>query len=148
MEIHNYDIKGFQDFILNYLSLKGKKSRMRMRFLNLLNNQWEQVGKEQNVLLKEQNALDDEGNIHFVEGTQYPDVDNRQEYEKDFQELLNETFHVDESEQNKDMLLILKDAILDYDEELIGQPAATHDQLCTLFENLVYKDESDEETEE
>jgi hypothetical protein len=142
MKMYNAEISGFQDFIFK-LKLKGKKSRMRMRFFELLGDQLKQIQKEQQLLLEEQNAIDENGQVVFIEGTKTPDVDNMAEYEKEFNQLLNEEFYIEENDKNKDMLLVIKEAILDYDEEVEGQDAANHYRMCKLVEEINYGDDDD-----
>lgn len=136
LRIKNNQLNEFGQFLLT-LELKGKKSRLRTRFIKLLNEQLKQFNEEHALLLKEHCHLDEEGNPKTVErdNQQYWDIKDIPSYKQDYNELLEEEFII-EGEDKRDMLLVVKDAILDCDKSFSGSEAMLYDQWCDIVESI------------
>lgn len=136
VRIKNSQITEFGQFLLT-LELKGKKSRLRTRFIKLLNEQLRQFNEEHTLLLKEHCHLDEEGNPKTVErdNKQYWDIKDIPSYKQDYNELLEEEFII-EGEDKRDMLLAVKVAVLDCEKSFSGNEAMLYDQWCDIVENI------------
>ncbi|MFS0643673.1 hypothetical protein [Siminovitchia sp. 179-K 8D1 HS] len=132
-------IKRFSDFLLS-LELRGTQNRMRVRMIKQLDEKLNKIQSEYTEhVLKEHCHLDSEGNpkIKEVNGQQLWDVkkENREDFNKDYLELWNEE-HVIEGEDNKNMLLSVKESVLNCDKLFSGQEALQYDHWCDLVEAI------------
>lgn len=134
-KIKNHLIKGLIEFLLE-MELKGKSSRLRTRFMRPLDMQLKAMEEEQMVLVKEHSNLDKEGNPVVLEkdGKSYWDIKDVLAYQRDFNELLNEEFVLDMSEQ-KELFEVIKELVLECDFAFSGQKAIQYDAWCEAFEN-------------
>ncbi|AVK83528.1 hypothetical protein C3943_08100 [Lysinibacillus sp. B2A1] len=134
MKIKNKDILNTHK-ILYDLKLKGKASRLRSRFNRLLQQHYNNVIQPEEFELRKQYATKDEqGEIIYDEkGNFKASVD----YVNEIDMLMEEYFHIDLNEANKEMLLTITHLFLD--EELItvsGELAETYDLVCSQFEHV------------
>jgi hypothetical protein len=139
MKIKNGQIDFYTRWLLNQLKLAGKKNRMRMKFLETLAARGEELRKYHLQLLKEHCSLDEQGNPVIVqaEGEQGRyEVMDELAFEQDFRELLEETFTIEENEENKEMLLVLKESIEECPEVWAGEAAIEYEQICKLFDTI------------
>ncbi|MFC4304099.1 hypothetical protein [Cohnella boryungensis] len=139
MKIKNGQIDFYTRWLLNQLKLAGKKNRMRMKFLEILAARGEELRKYHLQLLKEHCSLDEQGNPVIVqaEGEQRRyEVMDELAFEQDFRELLEEAFTIEENEENKEMLLVLKESIEECPETWAGEAAIEYEQICKLFDTI------------
>lgn len=92
-------------------------------------------------LIKEHAHLDENGNPKVIEknGIKQYDIKDISSFNKDYSELLNEEVIIDESESNKEMLLSIKESVLNYEQELEGEAAILHDRWCEIVEQIRYE---------
>ncbi|MEW9503425.1 DUF1617 family protein [Jeotgalibacillus marinus] len=115
------------------LSLKGKQSRQRSKFIKVLDERIKEVAEQEQELLKEHCHLDDEGNPKIKNNGQEWDVKNVVAFRKDKIELLEEEIVLDGGD-NEDMLKTVKTVLFDCEKEFSGQDAQVYDYLCDQFE--------------
>jgi len=132
LKIKNKDILNTHK-ILYDLKLKGKASRLRSRFNRLIQQHYNNVIQPEEIELRKQYATKDEqGEIIYDENGNFKaSVD----YVNEMDMLMEEYFHIDLNEANKEMLLAIAKLFLD--ENLIvvsGELAETYDMVCSQFE--------------
>ncbi|MGE7092046.1 hypothetical protein ACQKII_11460 [Lysinibacillus sp. NPDC048646] len=143
MIIKNYEIGELQAFLFN-LILKGKESRMRTRFIKLLEQQLNLVNQERQQLVDEYAEKDKDGEIIYtieiVDGKEIEMPLFSEEAEKEVQQqiltLLHEDFIIEESAEKIEMLHILQDIVLNCDLEFTGKKATLYDRFCEIFEDI------------
>lgn len=121
--------------LLYGLSLKGKQSRHRTKFIKLLNERVEELKEQENELLKEHCNLDEEGKPKIIkaeQGDQW-DVKDIEAFTRDKKELYEEEM-VLEGGDAQGMLSTVKKVLLDCDSEWTGYEADIYDYLCEQFE--------------
>lgn len=132
-------IKEFAEFLLS-LELRGRESRMRTRLIKQLDQKLKDVQQEfQEHILKEYCNLDDDGNpkTKEVNGQYYWDIKDgcQEDFNREYRELWNEEYII-EGENNREMLLTVKDAVLNCDQLFSGQEALKYDEYCELVEAI------------
>ncbi|OME55377.1 hypothetical protein BSK59_12925 [Paenibacillus odorifer] len=138
MKIKYGEAKFYSEWVLNNLSLSGKHSRMRMKFSNILENKYIEFKNYHLELLKEHCNLDPLGNPIVIEadGKKVYDVIDIALFNQEYAILRNETFTIEENDENKEMLTILKKEIEDVTLELIGESAIEYELVCLLFDDI------------
>ncbi|MFI2129414.1 hypothetical protein ACH434_05085 [Lysinibacillus fusiformis] len=144
MIIKNYEIGELQSFLFN-LILKGKESRMRTRFIKLLEDQIELLKVERQQLINDYALKDENGEIV----TETKEIHNKEEEivlfqceeaEKEAQLqimlMMNEDFIMEETADKIEMLTILQSIILNCDLEFTGNKAVLYDRFCEIFEEI------------
>lgn len=134
MKIKNKDILNTHKILFD-LELNGKASRLRSRFNRLLQQHYNNVIQPEETELRKQYAIKDEqGEIKYDENGNFKaSVD----YINEMDSLMEEYFHIDLNEANKEMLLSIAKLFLD--ENLIvvsGELAETYDKVCSQFEHV------------
>lgn len=119
--------------ILYGLSLKGKQSRHRSKFIKLLNERVNEIQEQEKELLKEHCNLDENGEPKTIEDGAKWDVKDLDAFAKDKKELYEEEM-VLEGGDAQGMLLTVKKVLLDCEKEWTGQEAEIYDYLCDQFE--------------
>lgn len=139
VEIKN-SILGKAIELLYEMELAGKRSRHRTRFIQQLSDRLELLSEEELILLKDYCELDEEGNPKMVK------KDERQEYVfkdvhgfvKEQEELFDESMVI-EGEDNKVMLVTVREALDECETAYSGEDATLYEYLCKQFkvdENL------------
>ncbi|MBG9757516.1 hypothetical protein [Lysinibacillus sphaericus] len=144
MLIKNYEIGELQSFLFN-LILKGKESRMRTRFIKLLEDQIELLKIERQQLINDYALKDENGQIV----TETKEIHNKEEEivlfqceeaEKEAQMqimlMMNEDFIIEETADKIEMLTTLQSIILNCDLEFTGNKAVLYDRFCEIFEEI------------
>ncbi|KEK09938.1 hypothetical protein [Lysinibacillus fusiformis] len=144
MIIKNYEIGELQSFLFN-LILKGKESRMRTRFIKLLEDQIELLKVERQQLINDYALKDENGEIV----TETKEIHNKEEEivlfqceeaEKEAQLqimlMMNEDFIMEETADKIEMLTVLQSIILNCDLEFTGNKAVLYDRFCEIFEEI------------
>jgi hypothetical protein len=142
MRIKNMEIEPFLEFIMNF-ELKGRESRLRTRFAKILMERLRLINEENMMLIKQYGNVDEKGNINIIEkdGKKYYDVIDRESYNREYWILMNEEFVIDQTEERKEMLLFIKQLILDCDMTFKGEEALLYDRWCEIVEQINYPDE-------
>lgn len=146
MKLKNYEINPFINFLINDLDLIDQKSRMRTRFVKLLNDRLTQFKEEHFQLLNEHCNLDEGGNpivkpIENSEQREY-DVKNLALFNDSYQVLVNEDVVIEQNEEHKNMLLTVKDAVLNCGISFKGNDAFIYDRWAEIVEQIEYFDEN------
>lgn len=144
MIIKNYEIGELQAFLFN-LALKNKESRMRTRFISLLEEQQELIKKERLMLINEYAVKNDAGqpmtekkaiDHEEVELVIFPSADVESEVKNQIALMMNEDFIIEETESKIDMLKCLQDIVLNCDLEFTGAKASLYNRFCEIFEDI------------
>lgn len=134
----NYELKSYGEFLYG-LELKGKESRMRSRFLSLLEKQGELIEKEREVLLQDYGKKDENGNVMTQtdeNGKQFAIIGDVISYNYEISKLMEEDFVVTVDESNKEMIKCLQDVVLNLDLVFSGFEAERYDRLCIVLESV------------
>lgn len=141
MKMKNQEVEYFADFLMSF-ELKGSHSRIRTRFVKqVLAERVSLVKDEHADLIREYARFDDEGKpivIKIGDQDAY-DVPDRVSFNKEYFMLLNEDFVIDETEERKEMLLLIKDIILNCDKTFKGREALEYDRWCEIVEEIQYE---------
>lgn len=142
MRIRNHEIKRFMNFLME-LELKGRESRLRTRFVKLLAERQKLVEDEHYQLIVQHSNLDENNKPLIVErdGQTMYDVQDIVSFNRDYHILLNEEFIIDETEERKEMLLLIKDVILNCEKTFKGEEAILYDRMCDIVEKINYKED-------
>jgi hypothetical protein len=140
MKIKNYEVKEFANFLIN-LELKGRESRLRTRFVKVLMGRADLIDEEHVELIKQFAKFDDKGEpiIIEIDGVKTYDVPEKEAFNKEYYALLNEEFILEENEERKEMLLLLKEVILNCEMTFKGREALEYDRWCEIVEEIVYE---------
>lgn len=139
MNLSNYEIMSFSDLLFK-LKLKGKSSRMRTRLLKTINEYWENVYKiEHAEIIKAYSKKDENGELILNEEKTGALLIEEliPEFNEEYQILQNESFIIDETESNKEMLLTVARSLLECDLEISGEQAILYDEWCEKFEEVI-----------
>lgn len=117
--------------LLYDLSLKGKESRHRTRFIKLLQEQLKEVEEERKQLAEEFSRKDKNGKP-IIEDNKYV-LENEKEFYKEFNELMDEEFII-EGANYEETLKTVKTILLECEVAFSGQDAMVYDYLCEQFE--------------
>jgi hypothetical protein len=130
------------DFLLNELELEGRKNRMRMKFLRILEEKYKEFKQYHWQLLKEHCRLDELGNpkTKKIDGRNVYDVIDEEKFKQEYEDLVNEEVFIAEDEENKKMLLTLQEAIMNCPNKYKGEKALIYDRLYDIFENIYQED--------
>jgi len=140
MKLRNDVLSGLAEFLMKE-KLGGKASRMRTKFLKLLNEAINEIEGFRKELLEKYSKNDDEGNA-LIENNSYV-LEDAEAFNKDFLELMNEYFVIDETESKREMLQNIKRILENTEVEFEGVKAFQYDHWCEAFENLKYDDKSE-----
>lgn len=130
VEIKNSFVGQVIDLLFN-LSLIGKQSRMRTRFIKRLGEQSKEVEKGRVDLAKE-HAEKDESGEPKTKDNRY-DIKDMGAFKKDLAELYNESI-IFEGANDQDMLETVKTVIEECDQAFSGEEATTYNYLYDQFE--------------
>lgn len=133
VEIQNLYVKQAIDLLYD-LSLKGKESRHRSKFIKLLNKRLKEIEEDRVALAKEYSHLDDEGNP-IVKNNRY-DIKDQESFNKELNELYDEVFVI-EGENNKEIIKTVYKIIKNCDKEFSGAEAMTYEYLYDQLEKGV-----------
>lgn len=138
MKIRNFEIKDFGAFLMGE-SLSGRKSRMRTRFVKLLDERLKQIEDERLSLLKEFAEVDENGEMKMDErGMAVMSDEQSAKFQAEYADLMNEEWVVDQTEERRDMLLTIKDCVLNTERTFSGQEAIQYDRWCEIVEGIEY----------
>jgi len=135
---------GFIPELAKFLSeekLAGKKSRMRTKFVKMLNESLQEFETFRMELITKHAKKDKKGEP-LTDGNSYQ-IEDQELFNKEFAELLVEEFIVDETESKREILEHVKTILDNTEKEFQGQEAFQYDLWCEAFENLKYDDKSE-----
>jgi len=137
MKFKNVDINGLAEFLTTEKLVK-KQSRMRTKFLKLLNEAINEIESFRKEMLEKYSKKDDDGNA-LIENNSYV-LEDAETFNKEYVELMNEDFIIDETESKREMLQNIKRILENTDTEFDGVKAFQYDTWCEAFENLKYEE--------
>lgn len=136
--MRNFELKVFGDFLYG-LSLKGKDSRMRSRFVSLIENQLQLIQKERDILLMDYSRKDEQGNPiteQDGEGKPFVVITDPTSYNLEISKLMSEEFVIEVKDDNREMLKTVAEIVLNIDKEFSGFEAESYNRLCDILEPL------------
>ncbi|MRG87012.1 DUF1617 family protein [Salinibacillus xinjiangensis] len=131
VKIENGQLAQVSNLLFN-LSLKGKQSRHRTKFIKLLNERVKEV-EEQRIELAKEHSKVDEGGEPIINGNQF-ELKDVEEFQKELKELFDEEMVI-EGGDYQGMLKTVQKVLEECDKEFSGQEAFTYDYICEQFEN-------------
>jgi len=140
MQLKNSEINGLAGFLAAE-KLGGKASRMRTKFLKLLNESINETEEFRKELLEKYSKKDDEGKA-LIENNSYV-LEDAEAFNSEYLELMNEDFVIDETESKREILERVKTILDNTEKEFQGQEAFQYDSWCEAFENMKYEDKSE-----
>ncbi|MEV5038869.1 hypothetical protein MRBLBA21_003770 [Peribacillus frigoritolerans] len=126
---------------LSTITLKGKQSIHRTRFIKHLNEKLKQISEEELELIKEFAGVDEKGNPNRREDGNF-DIKNVDDFLKQQREYFQECYIIEGGDAHG-MLKTMKAIIENYDLEISGKDAEVFEHLFTAFENSNEKGEED-----
>ena len=140
MKMFNIEVEPFINFLME-LELPAKQSRMRTRFCKLGIERLRLLEEEKMEIIKKHANIDENGEVKQVkdeQGRLVWDVKDKDGFNADYKELMMEEWVLDLNEEKKDMLLTLKDVVLNLDIILKGKEALQYDRWCEIVEQIKY----------
>ena len=124
--------------LLKDIPLKNQESRMRSRFINILNDRLEQLNIEKQVLQEEYAERDEEGKVikGFENGNEFIRVTEPFELNKAVKSLMDEEFHIDLTSENKKIFSTVLKVLEKTEKEFVDFEAQVYDLICTKLEEL------------
>jgi hypothetical protein len=140
MRLRNVEVESLIKFLME-LELKGRDSRLRTRFVKLLMERQTLIDEEHQQLVKQYSSKDKDGNPNIVvkDGKQFYDVEDKVGFNREYYILLNEEYIIEETEERKEMLLLIKDIILNCEKTFMGGEALEYDRWCEIVEEIKYE---------
>lgn len=140
MKIQNQQIYWLMGFIME-CPMTAKGNRMRRRFLDILEQKFEQYKVHRQELLEMYCAKDQDGNFktRTEAGELLYEIEDRQKYLLEFAELQTEYFYIEEDEQHDEMLKIIGEAFLRQDGLFSGMDAQYLNDVSEEFERYFKK---------
>ncbi|MCM3110053.1 DUF1617 family protein [Lederbergia lenta] len=132
VKIENAKLGQVIDLLFN-LSLKGKQSRHRTKFIKTLSDRLQEVTEQEKELLKEHCHLDEEGNPKTKNDGQNWDVKDIDAFIADKTELYEEELVIDGGDAHG-MLKTVQKVLDECEVAFSGQEAVLYDYLCEQFE--------------
>lgn len=136
IRMYNAEVETVANYLLG-LSLKGKFSRMRTRFVKTLQEQVGIIQAEHQEIIKEHSELDENGEPKVIEkedGHKVYDIKDIEAFNKEYFELINEPFIIEVTESNKTVVEAVRDAVWSDEKEYSGQDALFYDRICEIVE--------------
>jgi hypothetical protein len=139
MRIKNIEVEPLITFLME-MELKGRDSRFRTRFVKLLMERQTLIEGEHKDLIKQFSSIGEDGQPNTIEqnGKSFYDVQDKVGFNKEYFMLMNEDFIIEETEERKEMLILLKDVILNCEMTFMGGEALKYDRWCDIFEEIKY----------
>lgn len=134
----NFEVKPLAEFIHSF-TLKGKKSRWRTKFYNVLARHYNDVNAFENKLIEDY-ATRVNGEIVYLneEKTRVEmDDDSKEEYFKQLTILMNEKLTIECNELNRELLISNANILLDGEFDVPPEIAGLYDIWCDKFEEVV-----------
>jgi len=122
---------------LGSISLQGKQSRMRTRFVSLLEEALERYEKDRKAMLEEVCVKDEEGKPKLIEenGQSHYDIpdDKTEQFNADMKEMGEEDAELTGPE-TAPVFVTVSNILLNYDGKIEGRDAYAYDKWCEAAE--------------
>ena len=139
IKLKNYEIDDFGQFLLS-LPLKGKQSRLRSRFIKLLQERALQVQEEQMAIINEYVKKDEQGKPKrkMKNGQEVWDIKDgkEEEFQEQMREIAFEDCIIEITAEREEMYQVVRDAVLNCDKVFSGEEAIKYDRFCDIIEGL------------
>lgn len=140
MRIKNYELESLQNFLMDF-ELKGKQTRLRTRFVRLLAKYVNAKDEEHVDLIKAYSNLDENMNPIMVElpdGRKKYDMtdENLKQFNIEYSNLMNENVILKITDENSEMIDLIKELILNCDMTFKGEEALKYERFCEIVEEL------------
>ncbi|QSF43547.1 hypothetical protein [Paenibacillus tianjinensis] len=136
MKIKKYELNQFIAY-LHSLKLDRVDSRMRSRFKKILINKYQEFVDELNEINENYAIKDESGQV--VINDDKMTFEHNDERLKEIKDLSMEEIFIDQNEENKKMLLSIKESVLNRGpSELEGTDADIYDCLAEIVEQIKY----------
>lgn len=132
VKIENQKIAQTINLLYN-LSLKGKQSRHRSKFISALRGKYQEFVEDEKELLKEHCNLDENGEPKTLENGTKWDVKDLDAFAAARRELYEEE-RVFDGGDFQEILKTVKEVLLNCQKEFTGAEAEIYDYLCDQFE--------------
>lgn len=141
MIIANADIEPLVKFLMSF-ELIGRESRLRTRFVKFLMERKNLVDEEHRELIRQFAKFDGDGNPIVIEtnGVKRYDVPDMVTFSREYALLQNEQFIIEENEERKELLLFIKELILNCQKTFKDREALEYDYWCEVVETLNYSE--------
>lgn len=137
MKIHNYQLEALASY-LHSLNLERRASRLRTRFKSIVLEKYQNVMNEVNEINKEY-LVYDENHQPVMNDDRYTFKDDVKRL-NDINELYNESFVIEQNENNREMLESVKNSVINHSPETFeGKDADIYDLMCELVEQITYE---------
>jgi hypothetical protein len=135
MKIKNSEVEELATFLLDF-KLKGTKNRKRNKFIKLLQNHLREMQEEHKEILNEFCKKDEKGEFKTIikDGKSFYDIDDVEGFQREYGALMDDYLFIEVNEGNMDMLLAVKEIILNNDNEFSGKEALKYESYCEMFE--------------
>lgn len=141
MKMLNAEIENFANFLME-IELEGRKSRLRTRFVKVLQERLKLIQEEHKAILEQYTAKDEEGELKTIDtedGGRAYDVQDYEAFQKEYQDLLVEEFVIDQTQERKQMLEAVREGVLNTDMVFKGKDALVFDRYCEIVEQVEYE---------
>jgi hypothetical protein len=137
LRIKNKDIEGIIKFLQSISPLPAQQARKKVKFIKMCLEHLQDIEDERKVLIEQFGDRDSEGNL-IIEDNSYKITKYLNEFSKEYNALMNEDWVIDETESVKDVLVTLRDLLLNYNKEISTEHEIIYDNLCEALEQLSY----------
>lgn len=136
MIIYNGEIETFKEFLLSE-PLDRKKTRLRARFLKILDERLQEVNEARRELLQVYGEKDSNNQLIISNGR--VNITDINAYNQENNDLLFEELIVDQTESIKEVLLLIQDIVLETkQEDFTGDKAQQYERWCDIVEQIDY----------
>lgn len=138
----NYELKAFGDFLYE-LSLKGKDSRMRSRFIAILETQLQLIANERDILLQDYAKKDENGEPirdKDEEGQEFVILEDSLSFNLEVSKLMGEEFIIEIKNEKVEMIKTIQRIVFDVDKEFSGIEAERYNRFCDILETLSFEE--------
>lgn len=138
----NYELKAFGDFLYE-LSLKGKDSRMRSRFIAILEEQLRLISNEREILLKDYAKKDDNDEPvrdKDEKGQEFVILEDSTSFNLEVSKLMNEDFIIEVKNEKVEMVKAIQRVVFEVDKEFSGIEAERYNRFCDILETVSFEE--------
>ena len=132
------DLEGFVNFLMEE-ELSGKSSRQRAKFVKVAQQGLMDFFTKRDDLISNHAKRDEVGNIITTEneqGNTVVEVDNMEEFKKEFELLNKERFEIPTTEDTREYLMVVQNIVLNTERNFKGQEALLYDVYCDIVEQI------------
>lgn len=139
MKMSNIELSEFCKFLIKE-ELQGKESRMRTRFIKIAQDRLDEIENERLNLIEKywkKNEFGEKIIIQENENTK-PLLEDENAFINEWIEVLNEEWILDETDERKEFLCVVRNIVINTSQKFKGQEAIFYDKWCEILENMSY----------